>query len=287
MQNTPAAVNHLIKSEGLPNDFISTVENYYIPLVHSISQRCLASTNPLVIGVNGAQGTGKSTLALFLAALLEDMQNLSVVQFSLDDLYLRKPQRLRLAKEIHPLLATRGVPGTHDLNLGHMLFESLCSAGEGTRTVIPAFDKATDERLPESGSHEFRGKPDVIIFEGWCVGSVAQPAIDLAAPLNDLERIEDANGVWRSYVNEQLATAYKDLFNIIDLLVFIRAPGWSCIYDWRLLQEKKLKQRLESEQRDTSQLMSERQIARFIQHYERITRHNLKVLPDKTDYLLE
>jgi D-glycerate 3-kinase len=121
------------------------------------------------------------------------------------------------------------------------------------------------------------------VFEGWCVGSTAQPAVGLAEPVNRLEAEEDSDCVWRSYVNDQLATVYHQLFNAIDALVFLEAPGFDAIHRWRLEQESKL---AASAGADGTHVMDEASLERFLQFYERITRHNLVTLSSRADVVL-
>lgn len=98
------------------------------------------SPKPLVVGLCGAQGSGKSTVSATLAARFE-----RAATFSLDDLYLGRDARLDLARRIHPLFATRGVPGTHDPMLG---VEVLSALKQGKSAALPRFDKAQDDRAP-------------------------------------------------------------------------------------------------------------------------------------------
>jgi D-glycerate 3-kinase len=237
-----------------------------------------------LIGINGAQGTGKSTLADFVKLALETTAHNSVAVLSIDDFYLTKGERQALAKKIHPLLSVRGVPGTHDLV---MLESCLCSLREltpGETYRLPRFDKASDDRADEDTWPKVVGPIDVIILEGWCVGSIAQPDTALAVPLNELERERDPDGTWRRYVNDRLAADYAALFESLDTLIFLQAPGFDAVYRWRLEQEQKL---AATGPVNTSGIMDERQIAEFIQYYERITRNNLEHIGNSADIVLE
>lgn len=224
-----------------------------------------------LIGLCGAQGCGKSTIA---EAVRQDFaeRGLRVAVLSLDDLYLPPDRR---PASVHPLFATRGVPGTHDVGLGMCVLEAL-KAGEGA--ALPRFDKATDHPVPP---HDWPhiAAPDVILFEGWCVGARPQSESALRTPVNALERDEDPDGVWRAYVNQQLAGPYADLFARMDRLILLAAPGFEVVQGWRTQQEDALRQRLQAEGRDTSGLMDATALRRFIAHYERLTRHILKDMP--------
>lgn len=245
-----------------------------------------------VVGVNGAQGSGKTTLALRLKDQLARQYGLRAAVLSLDDLYLPRAARERLAAEVHPLLRTRGVPGTHDVGLGLRLLEELTrpgAAAEPGATRIPVFVKALDDRAPEAQWRAVETPVDVVLFEGWCVGTPAQAEQELGEPVNALEALEDADGRWRRYVNRQLATAYAPLFARIDRLVFLQAPDFDSIFRWRMQQEQ---QNLEAARSapggaGVAAAPSAEQLRRFIQHYERLTRHALAVLPARADAVAE
>jgi D-glycerate 3-kinase len=240
-----------------------------------------AQGRPCVIGISGSQGSGKSTLALRLRETLARQAGLRVVILSIDDLYLTRAERQRLAQAVHPLLRTRGVPGTHDLGLGlRVLDELMRPAGEPV--TIPRFVKTLDDRAPEAEWSTVRGPADLVLFEGWCVGTPPQNPEDLREPVNELEAREDPDGVWRRYVNMQLATAYRELFARIDQLIFLKAPDFDSIHRWRLQQE-----RGNAAAAPQGRAMDPEQLRRFIQHYERLTRHAMQVLPERADVVIE
>lgn len=234
---------------------------------------------PLVLGLCGSQGSGKSTLAAGLAERLATTGRRTAI-LSLDDLYLPGSARAALARDIHPLLRTRGVPLTHDVALGIRLIDDL-RAGHPVR--MPRFDKAADEPLPEAQWESVSPPVDLILFEGWCVGALPEDAAALATPVNALERDEDGDAIWRRAVNAALAGPYADLFGRIDRLVLLAAPGFEVVHGWRLEQEEALRQRRATEGGDTAGLMDAAGIDRFIQHYERLTRAILAEMPARAD----
>jgi D-glycerate 3-kinase len=233
----------------------------------------LALGRPILVGLCGAQGSGKSTTAARLSGLLRD-QGLRAVVLSIDDVYLTWVERLELARTVHPLLATRGVPGTHDLALAHETLNALLNAGPDTRTALPAFDKAFDDRLARAQWPIIAGPLDVVLFEGWCVGCRPQPREALEPPINALERAEDPHGVWRAYVNAQLAGAYGALFARLDLRLFLAAPGFDAVHAWRAQQEAGL-----ARGPNAPPPMDDAALGRFIAHYERLTRWLLEDRP--------
>jgi D-glycerate 3-kinase len=236
----------------------------------------------LVVGLCGAQGSGKSTAAAALVELLAQEQ-LPAIALSIDDFYLPRIERQRLAGEIHPLLATRGVPGTHDVELAQATIDSLA----GTEPVLlPAFDKGSDDRRPRRAWRSVTGPLRVLVLEGWCVGALPQDDHALASPVNALERDEDASGAWRRHVNAALRGSYRGLFDRLAPLVLLQAPSFEVVHAWRAEQEHKLGERLQSEGADTSHVMDDATLARFIAHYERVTRHILAEMPARADHLI-
>lgn len=224
-----------------------------------------------LIGLCGAQGCGKSSIAEGVRQRFTE-RGLRIAVQSLDDLYLPPDQR---PVSVHPLFATRGVPGTHDVGLGISVLDALKA---GAQVNLPRFDKATDHPVPRADWPQIVA-PDLVLFEGWCVGARPQRESALRTPVNALECDEDRDGVWRTYVNQQLAGPYADLFSRIDRLILLAAPGFDVVQGWRTQQEEALRHRLQSEGGDTSRLMDAAALRRFIAHYERLTRHILEDMP--------
>lgn len=248
-------------------------------LTDAILQRIAAALpdakRPLVVGISGAQGSGKSTLAAHLAEQL-GQRGIRTAAFSLDDLYLTRAERQHLGRDVHPLCVTRGVPGTHDVGLG---LATLAALDRGEAVALPRFDKATDDRAPRSAWPCAPARTEVVLFDGWCVGARPQP--DVGHPINTLEAQEDADGHWRAYSNAALGRDYQDLFARIDLLILLAAPGWEAVAGWREQQEAELRLR------GGPSVMSPAEVARFIQHYERLTRWILEEMPHRADLTLQ
>lgn len=262
----------------------TTLDHIYLPLAATLAKRAHDHKGPLVVGVNGAQGSGKTTLCCLLKVLLEVGFGLRVTSFSIDDLYLTHAEREELGRSVHPLLATRGVPGTHDVEMGRQLLTELTSSNTRQQIAIPVFDKSIDDRLPQSDSRIVETPFDIILFEGWCVGARPQSTEELQEPVNTLEQIDDPQGLWRKHVNAQLAGDYASLFDSLDLLIMLAVPDMDCVFAWRGLQEEKLAAR--SQRADTTKLMDKAALHRFIMHYERLTRHILAEMPQRADLVL-
>ena len=269
----------LIEQMQLPDSFQDIVSDIYLPLSRIILQR--KKDQPLLVSINGAQGTGKSTMTTFLKHIIESEMQCHVAELSLDDFYSVREQRMLLAESIHPLFATRGVPGTHDVSLLEQVLEQLVKQQP---CRLPRFNKAIDDRCDITQWTDIREPVEVILFEGWCNSSPPQSPQELERPVNTLEQNEDPEGVWRQYVNERLIDYRQRIFDHADMCIMLKAPGFESIYEWRSLQEKKLK--ANSGQLEQSAVMNESELARFIQHYERISRHTLAHLPAIADVVL-
>jgi D-glycerate 3-kinase len=220
-------------------------------------QRALQHDRPVLIGVAGAQGSGKTTAC----QLLEAANRPRYANFSIDDVYLDTQQRVELAARTHPLFVTRGPPGTHDIALARATIAALMRARPEDETPIPRFDKIADRMKPRGEWPPFRGRPEAILVDAWCLGALPVPP---SPPLNAVEE-EDTNGRWREIQNQYLRTSYADWFAEFDAIVYLQAPNWDIVRRWRGQQEVTLRGRTLTD-------AEEAWIDRFIQHYERITR---------------
>jgi D-glycerate 3-kinase len=266
----------------LPAAYLATAARYFDPLVERLRRAYAAAPGSLRVALNGSQGSGKSTLCAYLRVALAERHGLQCLDISLDDFYLTRVERESLATRVHPLLRTRGVPGTHDVTLLRDTLDAL-QRGDSGDVAVPRFDKANDDRAPiESWTHVAAPVP-VVLLEGWCLGARAVADAELAAPLNDLERDEDPDGTWRRYVNRCLREVYEPLYDTFDLWLMLAAPGFEQVLAWRTEQEDKLRAATGGQ---GTALMSDAGLRRFVAHFERLTRQCLATLPDRADVLL-
>lgn len=242
-----------------------SARNTWLPLARSLAT---SAARARCIAIAGAQGSGKTTLAQILAEQLLE-SGLAAVACSLDDFYLERARRIELARTVHPLLITRGVPGTHDIELCMRTLDGVLRQP----TSMPKFDKGLDDRI-DSVAWPVAGPVDIVIIEGWCLGARPQPVEDLEPPINDLERDEDVDGRWRRFVNDALAHRYQALFARIDQLVFLSVPGFDAVRRWRAEQELQVAER---------RRMNAAQLRRFTAHYERLTYWMIEDLPRRAD----
>ena len=280
------ALQHFLGRHQLPESYLSMAESAFSPLIDEFNTQYQVNQKTYIIGINGCQGSGKSTLADYLCTVVAEKYHLATVALSLDDFYLTKAERIELARKIHPLLAQRGVPGTHDVNLA---IDTISSLASGNKALITRFDKSMDDRVPEANSETITGHIGLIVIEGWCFGAKPQAPNSLIEPVNHLERSEDPDGVYRDYVNTALATQYPQLFELVDSTAMLRAPSFKTVFEWRLEQEQKLIEKLRSTKTDPASVstMSDQEIRRFIQNFQRITEHCLEEMPTRVDHLFQ
>lgn len=243
-------------------------------VAEALAAAMAAGTRPAVFAIAGLQGSGKSTLAAQMAAAAQ-AQDLRAAVVSLDDFYLTRAQRRTLARGVHPLLAMRGPPGTHDTALACRTLDAL---REARPVALPRFDKLGDDRLPEAQWPHVDRRADLVIFEGWCLKTPPESTDALNQPINALERDEDPDGRWRRWCNQALGSDYPALWRRLDTLWFLHGPGFEVVPAWRWQQEQAL-QRADA----SKPAMSRPQLDRFVQLFERVSRQALRTLPAIAD----
>ena len=251
------------------------IRSFLIPICFWISKKT-SKKKPLIIGLAGGQGIGKTTITSIITIILKKYFKLDVFKISIDDFYKTIKQRTLLSKNKHPLLMTRGVPGTHDIDIMLNFFKKI-KVKKFKILKLPKFNKGVDDRCKQSLWYKIQSKPDVVILEGWCVGARSQNSKELKKPVNSLEKIHDQNFKWRQYVNYQLKTKYKKLFNQLDYILFLKVKNFSLLRRWRLKQEKKLW--LKSKNKKNLKIMNKSEVKNFMDTYQRITQQMFKDMP--------
>jgi len=251
-----------------------------LPVARWLNEKITDQEKPYLLGINGAQGSGKTTYAKLLRLVMQEGYGQRTIHLGIDDFYKSNSDRQSLGEQVHPLLRTRGVPGTHDMGLALSVIAKL-QAGE--EVTSPQFDKALDDRLPESAWLNHTGPVDVVLFEGWCVGARSQPESELESPLNSLEKDRDSDLVWRRYVNSRLQTGpYRELYDGLDGLLMLKVPDMDAVFRWRWQQEEQLRLR----RGPIQGVMTKQQVREFIMHYERLTLHILQEMPQRADLVI-
>ena len=260
---------------------IKRLKKIYIPISFWIENKYKKKGETLILGFSGGQGSGKTTVTGILKIILKKFFKRRIYVSSIDNFYKTLGDRNKISNKIHPLLKTRGVPGTHDINLVKNFF-NIIRKKKFKKIKLPKFEKAMDNRLEKKYWFNIKQKPEIVILEGWCVGAKPQSSYLIKRPINILEKYEDKDLKWRQYVNEKIKKEYKKLFVMIDHLIFMKIPNFKVVFKWRLLQEKKLKKNLYSKKK----IMSYNEIKRFIMFYERITLQMMKDLSKSASVLM-
>jgi len=263
-------------------------DNFFVEVVIPLSDyfNSFQKRNiPYFIGLTGGQGSGKTTLSIFIQKILEDVFKKRSVGFSIDDIYKTKEEREKIAKKIHPLCSVRGVPGTHNIGLGNKTIDSLFKAQSNTYTYIPSFSKILDMHHPKKDWRKYKGRPDFIFFDAWCGGAKPIPDNKWRPPLNKLEKEKDPDQVWARWSNNELAGDYQKLFYRFDKLIFIQVEKMENVYENRWLQEKNMSKGIKDKEL-LKNIMNKDQIKNFVMHYERLTRHILDEMPNQADIVI-
>ena len=259
------------------------IKSFLIPVCFWIFKKA-SKKKPLILGLSGGQGIGKTTISSIITLILKKYFKLNIFKISIDDFYKTRKERFLLSKKIHPLLMTRGVPGTHDINIVLNFFKRV-KKNNFKSLKLPKFDKAIDDRCKKSSWYTIKKRPDIIIFEGWCVGARSQKNIILKKPVNSLEKSNDQNLFWRKYVNDQLKKKYKKLFSYLDCLLYMKAKNFSLLQKGRLKQEKKLW--IKSKNKKNLKLMSKGDVINFMQTYQRITQNMFEDVPKYASIIIK
>lgn len=268
-----------IKSQETSNEKFKNkkrmLKSFLIPLCFWIRQK-MNTKKPYFIGLAGGQGTGKTTISSIIKIILEKFFKLKVFKISIDDFYKTRKQRFNLSKKIHPMLITRGVPGTHDIEMMLNFFKKVKNKNF-ISLKLPKFDKSIDDRVNKKFWYSLDQKPDVIIFEGWCVGAKAENDKTLKKPINQFEKNKDPKYIWRKYVNQQLKTNYSTLYSQLNCIIYLKAKNFNLLKKWRLKQERKL--RLKTKNSSNHKIMNKSDLINFMQTYQRITENMFKFMP--------
>ena len=275
-----------IKSQETKTDKFKNKERmikvFLIPLCFWINKKA-HKNRPYFVGLAGGQGTGKTTSSSLIRIILIKYFKLKVFRISIDDFYKTRKERISLSKRVHPMLLTRGVPGTHDINMMISFFRKVKNK-KFKKLKLPTFNKAIDDRYKKNKWYNLKEKPDVVIFEGWCVGAKPEKNISLNKAINTMEKTRDKKKIWRNYVNQQLKSKYKNLYSQLNCLIYLKAKNFNLLQKWRLKQERKLLQK--SRKNSKLKIMNKEDVLSFMQTYQRITQNMFKSMPKYASIIL-
>ena len=275
-----------IKSQETPKDKFKNQEkmirSFLVPISFWIAKKA-SKRKPYVVGLAGGQGTGKTTISSILSIILIKYFKLNVFVISIDDFYKTRKERFLLSKKVHSSLLTRGAPGTHDTNIMLDFFKKAKSK-KFKPLKLPKFNKAIDDRYKKKLWYSIKKRPDIIIFEGWCVGAKAEKNNTLNKAINFLEKMDDKKLIWRKFVNQQLKLKYKKLYGQLNCLLFLKANNFGLLQKWRMMQEKKLW--FKNKKSTNNKVMSKKNVIKFMQTYQRITQNMLKYTPNYASIIL-
>ena len=258
------------------------IRSFLIPICFWVFKKA-KKKSPLIIGLAGGQGSGKTTISSILSLILKKYFKLKVFKISIDDFYKTKKQREILSKDKHSLLLNRGVPGTHDIKIMLDFFRKIKTKNFKS-LKLPKFNKANDDRYKKKHWYKLKSRPDVVIFEGWCVGAKPQSLSLLKKPINTLEKAYDKSLKWRRFVNLQLKTNYKKLYSQLDSLLYLKVKNFNLLKKWRIKQEEKLW--LKAKSRKNLQIMNKKEVINFMQTYQRITEQMFKDAPKYSSIIM-
>ena len=275
-----------IRSQETPKEKFKNkekmIKSFLIPISFWIVEK-VKKKRPYIVGLSGGQGSGKTTISSIISIILRKYFKLNVFVISIDDFYKTRKERFFLSKKVHPLLMTRGVPGTHDVNIMLDFFKRI-KRKKFKSLKLPKFNKAIDDRYNKKLWYSVKKRPDIIIFEGWCVGAKAEKTNTLKKSLNSLEKLKDKKLTWRRFVNKNLKSKYKQLYDQLNCLLYLKSNNFSLLRKWRVKQEKKL--RLKNKRSNIHKIMSNKEVKNFMQTYQRVTQNMFKYVPKYASIIL-
>lgn len=245
---------------------VSLLWQLWLPLAEQIALWQKLLNRPLVQGILGVQGTGKTTLSLILAEILNSL-SLQVCRFSIDDLYKTYAERQQL-QQSDPRLRWRGPPGTHDVQLGLTVLHQL-KANSQEPVAIPRFDKSAHNGAGDRTEPDWITGADIVLFEGWFVGvrPIDPQKFDAAPP--PIETTAD-----RDFARETNARlqAYLPLWEELDRLIVLSPSDYRLSQQWRRQAEQQMKATGQSGMSDT-------EINQFVEYFWRALHPELFIKP--------
>ncbi len=262
----PRALIDLAHCQGIedPAEIASAYQRLWFPLAQALHDEGQRLGRPVVLGILGGQGTGKTTLGVMVSAILRGLGD-RPLSFSLDDLYLPYAQRRSLQSQ-EPRLKWRGPPGTHNIDQGITVLDHLQA---GRPVWVPRFDKSAWGGAGDQGKPERVEGADVVIFEGWFVGvRPVDPKVFEAAP----EPIgSEGDRAFARAMNVKLRD-YLPLWEHLDRLIILKAIDYRLSYTWRQAAERRIRAQGKAG-------MSDSEIEQFVTYFWQALHPELLITP--------
>ncbi|MGB2923951.1 MAG: glycerate kinase [Limnothrix sp.] len=214
---------------------LKTLWELWLPLAQQIRDARQQQDQPLIYGILGGQGTGKTTLTQVLSQILAAW-NFTCIAISIDDLYKTYAERQKLL-ETQPRLIWRGPPGTHDVETGLAVLTQLQQATAGDKIAIPRFEKSLHQGAGDRLEPEQVNPADIVLFEGWFVGCRPIDATKFADAPEPITTAEDRD--FAIAINQALQ-AYVPLWEKLDRLMVLFPEDYRLSKTWRKDAEHKM-----------------------------------------------
>lgn len=249
------------------SDWLKTLWDLWIPLALHLIHHQQVLQRPLIQGILGGQGTGKTTLAAILTRMLQSLGYRSL-SLSLDDLYKTHADRVQLRQQ-DPRLLWRGPPGTHEIELGIQVLDQLRQPQSHAAIALPRFDKSLHQGSGDRVTPESVTGVDIVLFEGWCVG--VRPIDPRCFEVAPAPIVTDADRAFACEMNHRLQ-AYVPLWNRLDSLIVLHPVDYRLSQQWRKQAEQQLRASGKSG-------MSDGEIDQFVEYFWKALHPELFIPP--------
>ncbi|BAY25062.1 hypothetical protein NIES2100_48620 [Calothrix sp. NIES-2100] len=219
--------------QAQPQQMLTVLWDLWLPLAIKIASLRQKLAYPLIQGILGVQGTGKTTMSKALTLILQQL-GYRTLNLSLDDLYKTYSDRLLLTQQ-DPRLIWRGPPGTHDIDLGLNLLDQIHQSQ--SPVIVPRFDKSAYNGAGDRTTPEIVTDVDILLFEGWFVGvrPIAPQAFDNAPP----PILTEEDRSFARDMNHQLQN-YLPLWQRLDSLIVLYPTDYRSSLTWRKQAEQQM-----------------------------------------------
>ncbi|AFZ34783.1 hypothetical protein Sta7437_1213 [Stanieria cyanosphaera PCC 7437] len=262
-------VLELCRSLGFQSDdyILSLLWQLWLPLAMQLASCQQELGRTLIQGILGGQGTGKTTLAAVIRLILRHL-DLKSVAISIDDLYKTYADRQKLQQQ-DPRLIWRGPPGTHDVELGIKILDEFRQPNRTKPILVPRFDKSAFGGQGDRAGFESFSPVDVVLFEGWFIGTRPVEQTAFENPPDPIITSEDR--LFAQDINEKLQE-YLPLWDRLDRLIVLYPVDYRLSKQWRKEAEQKMIATGKSG-------MSNEEIDRFVEYFWRSLHPELFITP--------